>query len=73
MTVRHVVRCDECEVEADLIHSTATLSLSSAVGTVSSGSYTVPFYWRHLDGWHFCSYPCVARYAEAQAKRAEER
>ena len=56
MTVRHVVRCDECEVEADLIY-----------GTI------VPSNWKQCEGWHFCSWSCMARYAEAQAKRTEER
>ena len=72
MTVRHVVRCDECEVEGDLIQSVSAKSLTSE-GPAAARSYAVPSNWEHFDGWHFCSYACVARYAEAQAKRAEER
>ena len=58
MTVRHVVRCDECEVEADLVR-------------IQSGMYDVPQTWKQFDGWHFCSYGCVAMYVEAQVKRTE--
>lgn len=71
MSERHVARCDgpKCGIEADLtVAGTIATGMSVPGMQVSSArAYALPPGWRSLEGATFCSWRCVARYAEGRA------
>jgi hypothetical protein len=71
MAILHVVRCDgsECGQEAPLTatpaHGGSHISgMPSQVGAV----YSVPSEWKQIDNRAFCSFRCLAGYADGKAK-----
>lgn len=77
MTILHVVRCDgdECTTEAPLICSSGANyyfhnpnTLGNVPPPLPSASYIVPSEWPQVDGRQFCSYRCLADFADAKAK-----
>jgi hypothetical protein len=71
MAICHIVRCDAdgCKAEAHLeeIFSGYIPTLTTPAPPPSS-SYAVPSGWHKIDGHEFCTYGCLAAYADAKSK-----
>ena len=78
MAIVHAVRCDgeACSKEAPLLASLTggLMTVVTSTGSqqmqqaLSNPSYSVPVTWHQLDGQQFCSYRCLADYADAKAQ-----
>ena len=77
MAILHIVRCDACSTEADLIpvyssSSGYTVSASSAADLTylpqTPLRYDVPSGWLQVDGKQFCSWACLAGYADKRMR-----
>lgn len=63
--ILHIVRCDECKAEKGLSYSMPRVHLNTI--ETMQGGYAVPEPYMTIDGRHFCSYTCLAQYANKRA------
>jgi hypothetical protein len=68
---KHVAVCDGCGVEGRLKSSYVPVALSIGIGGQSTAiggyAYSKPDDWHRVGGKDFCSWGCVAKFAEKQA------
>lgn len=72
MAILHLVRCDACgeDTPMDMSHTVNTQTVvqgpNGATWPQSDRMLSVPSTIKQIDGRHFCSWACVANYAETQ-------
>lgn len=71
MAIKHVVVCDYCDGDDDLL---LTITPPAPNGGLRVAlEFAVPGEWHEYDGHHFCSYECVAAYAQKVRHAGEAR
>lgn len=71
MAILHLVRCDSCGKDTPMQVSVSSWTMTARTGGQSiplpqASDYSIPPSIKQVGGQHFCSWPCVGRFAAQQ-------